>query len=81
MLFAAIWLFTFSTLDVAFGFRHNILAFIVIKGDPIAYFSNTSNWLNVMKMAADVAQAFMADSILVSAALQLLAKTQSCAVV
>lgn len=58
---------------MAFGFRLNISAFIAIKGDPISYFSNTSNWVNVMKTATDVAQTFMADSILVSAALQLLA--------
>ncbi|KAF9460684.1 hypothetical protein BDZ94DRAFT_1169252, partial [Collybia nuda] len=64
MLIAAIWLFVFSVLDLAFGFQINIAAFFGPKGDPIAYFSEASNWINVMKLVTYVAQTFMADCIL-----------------
>ncbi|KAF9460683.1 hypothetical protein BDZ94DRAFT_891099 [Collybia nuda] len=64
MLFAAIWLFTFSTLDLIFGFQLNISAFFIAKDGPTAYFTETSNWVNVMKLITFIAQTFMADSIL-----------------
>lgn len=66
MLVAAILMFIFASMDVAFGLRHNIEAFIYFDGDPIVQFSNTSNWINVMKMVNYVAQTFIGDCILVS---------------
>lgn len=67
MLLATILLFTFSTLDLVFGLQLNISAFLIFKGEPIDYFADTSNWVNVMKLVTYFAQTFMADSILVSA--------------
>jgi hypothetical protein len=65
MLAAAMTMFIFASLDVAFGLRHNLDAFIRFQADPIVEFSKTSNWLNVMKMVCYVAQTFVGDSILV----------------
>ncbi|KAF9467494.1 hypothetical protein BDZ94DRAFT_1232876 [Collybia nuda] len=64
MLVAAILMFIFASMDVAFGLRHNIDAFIYFDGDPIDEFSDTSNWINVMKMVNYVAQTFIGDCIL-----------------
>lgn len=58
-------MFIFASLDVAFGLRHNLVAFIDFKGDAIEEFNRTSNWLNVMKMVCYVMQTFVGDSILV----------------
>ncbi|TFK38572.1 hypothetical protein BDQ12DRAFT_747923 [Crucibulum laeve] len=64
MLVAALLMFLFASLDVAFHLRHNLDAFINFEGDPIDDFSNTSNWINVVKMGCYVAQTFIGDSIL-----------------
>lgn len=64
MFIAAMTMFIFASLDVAFGLRHNLVAFIQFQGDPIVEFTKTSNWLNVMKMVCYVAQTFVGDSIL-----------------
>lgn len=55
----------FGTMDVAFGLRHNINAFIHFQGDPVEVFHDTASWVNVMKMADYVCQTFVGDSILV----------------
>jgi hypothetical protein len=65
MLVAALLMFIFASMDVAFGLQHNIDAFIYFDGDPIDEFSDTSNWINVMKMVNYVAQTFIGDCILV----------------
>ncbi|KAF8639085.1 hypothetical protein AX16_010391 [Volvariella volvacea WC 439] len=64
MMIAAILMFIFGTMDVAFGLVRNFDAFIHFDGDPIDEFSNTDNWVNVMKMACYVAQTFVGDAIL-----------------
>ncbi|KAF4580655.1 hypothetical protein EYR40_003053 [Pleurotus pulmonarius] len=75
MLFAALLMLIFATLDVAFGLHNNILAFvktppIVIaddgteEGGPEAVFDDIGRWTNVMKMVNYVAQTFVGDSIL-----------------
>jgi hypothetical protein len=65
VLLAALLMFAFASLDVAFHLRHNLDVFIVSTGDPIVEFEHTSNWLNVMKMVCYVAQTFIGDCILV----------------
>ncbi|KAH9475041.1 hypothetical protein JR316_0012143 [Psilocybe cubensis] len=67
MLFAALLMFLFASLDVAFHLRHNLEAFVYFDAHPIETFEQTSNWINVMKMVCYVAQTFVGDSILVSA--------------
>lgn len=67
MLVAALLMFLFASLDVAFHLRHNLEAFVYFDVHPIETFEQTSNWINVMKMACYVAQTFIGDSILVSA--------------
>lgn len=66
MVAAALAMFLFGTLDVAFGLRHNLDAFIYSQGygTPIAQFSSISYWVNVMKMVSYVGQTFVGDSIL-----------------
>jgi len=64
MVVAALLMFVFGSLDVAFGLRHNIDAFVSI-GDPDKVFADISNWINVMKMVDYVAQTFIGDAILV----------------
>ncbi|PFH53622.1 hypothetical protein AMATHDRAFT_73422 [Amanita thiersii Skay4041] len=64
MLIAALLMFIFASLDVAFGLRHNIEAFIYFQGDPVQNFADISNWVNVMKMGNFVAQTFVGDAIL-----------------
>lgn len=67
MLIAALLMFTFATMDVAFHLRHNLEAFVYFNSEsPIETFDKTSNWINVMKMACYVAQTFVGDAILVS---------------
>jgi len=66
MIIAAILMFIFATMDVAFHLQHNLDAFV---GAPdhqavLDHFNDTSNWINVMKMAAYVAQTFVGDAIL-----------------
>ncbi|KAG2002397.1 hypothetical protein CC2G_004591 [Coprinopsis cinerea AmutBmut pab1-1] len=66
MIVAALLMFVFATLDVAFHLRHNLDAFVGAPNSEyvIAMFEDTSNWINVMKMACYVAQTFVGDSIL-----------------
>ncbi|KAF8652581.1 hypothetical protein AX16_004334 [Volvariella volvacea WC 439] len=64
MLIAALLMFTFASLDVAFGLRHNLDAFVAYDGDPIEEFEKISYWVNVMKMGCYVAQTFVGDAIL-----------------
>ncbi|KAF8151529.1 hypothetical protein B0H34DRAFT_728007 [Crassisporium funariophilum] len=64
MLVAALLMFTFASLDVAFHLRHNLDAFVHYDGDPIDEFAKTSYWVNVMKMGCYVAQTFVGDAIL-----------------
>ena len=65
MLVAALLMFLFASLDVAFHLRHNLEAFIWFDGDPIEDFDKTSSWINVISMGFYVAQTFVGDSILV----------------
>ncbi|CAA7264462.1 unnamed protein product [Cyclocybe aegerita] len=64
MLVAALLMFLFASLDVAFHLRHNLDAFIWFEGDPVDAFEETSNWINVMKMVCYVLQTFVGDAIL-----------------
>jgi hypothetical protein len=70
MVFPSLGLLVFGTLDVAFGLYHNVQAFILIR-NPAAVFSNTSYWVNVMKMVDYVGQTFIGDGILVRSSLYL----------
>ncbi|KAJ7931732.1 hypothetical protein B0H13DRAFT_2524736 [Mycena leptocephala] len=67
MLVAAILMFTFATLDVAFGLRHNLDAFVYYTGPGGAKeeLENISYWVNVMKTADYVAQTCIGDAILI----------------
>ncbi|KAJ3768338.1 hypothetical protein FB446DRAFT_792376 [Lentinula raphanica] len=71
MLLAALLMFTFASLDVAFGLRHNINAFVTMNGDGNGVenaekvFGDVGNWLNVMKFVDYVAQTFVGDIILI----------------
>ncbi|KAJ3807041.1 hypothetical protein F5876DRAFT_25554, partial [Lentinula aff. lateritia] len=71
MLIAALLMFTFASLDVAFGLCHNIKAFVTLNGngnDPETaeeVFDDVGNWINVMKFVDYVAQTFIGDSILI----------------
>lgn len=71
MLVAAVAMFIFASLDVAFHVRHNLDAFVEFEGDPIDEFNKTQSWINVMKMGCYVAQTFVGDAILVSELLEL----------
>ncbi|KAF8962903.1 hypothetical protein BDZ97DRAFT_1823341 [Flammula alnicola] len=64
MVVAALLMFTFATMDVSFHLRHNLEAFVYFNGGAIEIFNDTSNWINVMKMACYVAQTFVGDAIL-----------------
>ncbi|KAF9449210.1 hypothetical protein P691DRAFT_799526 [Macrolepiota fuliginosa MF-IS2] len=64
MVFAAVAMFVFASLDVAFHLRHNLEAFTVYEGDPVEEFSKVSNWINVVSMGCYVGQTFIGDSIL-----------------
>ena len=68
MIIVALLMFLFATLDVAFGLRHNLDAFIYYTGPggPKAEFAIISYWVNVMKSADYVAQTFIGDGMLVS---------------
>lgn len=65
MLLAAVLMFIFASLDVAFHLRHNLDVFIHSTEDPVEEFEDTSDWINVMKMVCYVAQTFIGDCILV----------------
>ncbi|KAJ7647039.1 hypothetical protein FB45DRAFT_186973 [Roridomyces roridus] len=64
MLAAAMLMFTFATLDVAFGLRHNLDAFVYYTGPGGAKeeFENISYWVQVTDY---VAQTCVGDSILI----------------
>jgi hypothetical protein len=49
MLVVALLLALFATLDVAFGLRHNLDAFVYYNGPPEDELHNISYWVNVMK--------------------------------
>jgi len=66
MVIASLLMFSFASLDVAFGLRHNIEAFIYFQGGAIEDFEKLSYWVNVMKMVDYVGQTFVGDAILVA---------------
>lgn len=65
MLLAAGLMFVLGTMDLAFGLRHNLDAFVYFKGSASVEFSDTRYWVNVMKMGTYVSQTFVGDTILV----------------
>jgi len=68
MLIAALAMFLFATMDVAFGLRNNIFAFVTITDqgkEPEYAFNDLSEWTNVMKMVNYVGMTFVGDAILV----------------
>jgi hypothetical protein len=69
MVLAAFGMLVFGTLDVAFGLRRNLDAFVFqfAKGvRPVDEFAEISDWVNVMKFADYAVQTFIGDGILVS---------------
>lgn len=67
MVVAALLMLLFGSLDVAFGLRHNLDAFVYqfAKGvQPKDEFAKISKWVNVMKFANYSAQTFIGDGIL-----------------
>lgn len=66
MVVAALFMLLFGTMDVGFGLRHNLDAFVysVGKQTPAAQFAHISYWVNVMKFADYSAQTFIGDGIL-----------------
>lgn len=69
MVIAALGMLLFGTLDVAFGLRRNLDAFVFMyaKGvQPADEFAEISDWVNVMKFADYAVQTFIGDGILVS---------------
>jgi len=64
MLIASLLMFIFASLDVAFGLRHNIEAFVYFQGGAIEDFERLSDWVSVMKMVDYVCQTFVGDAIL-----------------
>ena len=67
MVVAALFMLLFETMDVGFGLRHNLDAFVYSFGKqtPAAEFAHISYWVNVMKFADYSAQTFIGDGILV----------------
>lgn len=65
MVIASLLMFSFASLDIAFGLRHNIEAFVYFQGGAIEDFEKLSYWVNVMKMVDYVGQTFVGDAILV----------------
>ncbi|EGO03192.1 hypothetical protein SERLA73DRAFT_69100 [Serpula lacrymans var. lacrymans S7.3] len=68
MLVVAILLCTFATLDVAFGLRHNLVAFVYYtgQGGATAEFEDISYWVNVMKTVDYVIQTLIGDAMLIT---------------
>lgn len=60
-------MFLIATLEMAFGLRGNLYAFIYYRGPGGAKgeFSDISYWINVMRTADYVAQTFIGDGIMV----------------
>lgn len=67
MVSASVAMFIFGTMDVGFGLRHNLDAFVYFNGPPDEEFAQISYWVNVMKIVCYDAQTFVGDAILVSA--------------
>ncbi|RXW13945.1 hypothetical protein EST38_g11912 [Candolleomyces aberdarensis] len=68
MVLAAFGMLVFGTLDVSFGLRRNLDAFVFqfAKGvHPADEFAEISDWVNVMKFADYAAQTFIGDGILI----------------
>ncbi|KAK0462526.1 uncharacterized protein EV420DRAFT_1639739 [Desarmillaria tabescens] len=64
MVAASLWMLVFSTLHVACHLRFVLDAFIYSDGEPIDTFQDMPHPVNVMLLAAFVAQTFMGDCIL-----------------
>ncbi|EGO03195.1 hypothetical protein SERLA73DRAFT_174662 [Serpula lacrymans var. lacrymans S7.3] len=66
MLVVTLLLCTFATLDVAFGLRHNLVAFVYYtgQGGATAEFEDISYWVNVMKTVDYVMQTLIGDAML-----------------
>lgn len=73
MVLVALAMFVIASLDVAFGLRHNLDAFVYYTGPGGAAteFSLVSNWVGVMKSADFVAQTTIGDAMLVCSCLSL----------
>lgn len=54
MLAVALLLATFATLDVTFGLRHNLDAFVYYQGPAVEELHNISYWVNVMKVNCSI---------------------------
>ncbi|EGN92931.1 hypothetical protein SERLA73DRAFT_190302, partial [Serpula lacrymans var. lacrymans S7.3] len=67
MLVVTLLLCTFATLDVAFGLRHNLVAFVYYtgQGGATAEFENISYWVNVMKAVCYGFQTLIGDAMLI----------------
>lgn len=87
MVGATIAMFTIATLEMAFGLRHNLEAFVYYTGPggPNGELSDISNWVNVMRAADYTAQTFIGDGIMVcsmcahlSAGMKLILRIPSC---
>ncbi|TCD63102.1 hypothetical protein EIP91_006006 [Steccherinum ochraceum] len=67
LIVATLLLFIFATMDVAFGLRHILDAFVYYTGPggPIAELSRISYWVNVMKGVNYNCQTSTADAILI----------------
>ncbi len=67
MVVATLAMFTIATLEMAFGLRLNLEAFIYYTGPGGAkgQFAEISNWVNVMKTVDYGAQTFIGDAIMV----------------
>lgn len=66
MVAATLAMFTVATMEIAFGFQHDLDAFINFKGPggAIGELSNISNWVNVMKTVDYALQTFIGDAIM-----------------
>ncbi|RPD65717.1 hypothetical protein L227DRAFT_560397 [Lentinus tigrinus ALCF2SS1-6] len=66
MVGATLAMFTIATMEIAFGFQHDLQAFIYYQGPggPNVVFDDISNWVNVMKTVDYVAQTFIGDAIM-----------------
>ena len=69
MIIVSLLMFTFATLDIAFGLRFNLDAFIYYTGPggAIQEFAKISYWVNVMKSVDYCFQTYIGDAMLVIA--------------
>ncbi|KAH7882637.1 hypothetical protein F5I97DRAFT_1931248 [Phlebopus sp. FC_14] len=67
MLTVALLMGLIATLDVAFGLRHNLDAFVYYTGPggPTTEFAMISNWVNVMKTVDYIVQNIIGDGMLI----------------